>query len=104
MHHVTIFLLWFVSSVTPYYDPDQFADVRTIVQSRGFPYEEHFVTTPDGYILAVHRLRKPGLLRYRRPVILQHGVLCTSREFLINSPGGFVNESLHVIGNNLGFE
>ena len=86
------------------YDPDQFADVRTLVQSRGFLFEEHFVTTPDGYILAVHRIRHPHLQRYRRPVILQHGVLCTSREFLINSPGGSSNESHDFVGNNMGFE
>lgn len=86
------------------YDPDQFADVDTLVRSRGFLFEEHFLTTPDRYILAVHRIRHPHLRRYQRPVILQHGILCTSREFLINSPGGSFDEPKDVIGNNLAFE
>ena len=92
------------STLVSYSDPDLFADVRSIVESRGFPLEEHFVTTADGYILTVHRIRSPRLARLRRPVILQHGLLCTSREFMINAPGGFIYESTSVVGNNMAFE
>ena len=92
-------------TASPDADPDLLANVRTIVQSRGFVFEEHFLTTADGYILALHRIRHPNARqRRRRPVVLQHGVLCTSREFVINSPGGNVNESLSMVGNNIGFE
>jgi len=46
------------------------------------PVEEHWVTTEDGYILAAFRMARPGA-----PVLLlQHGILCSSWHWLINSP------------------
>lgn len=37
-------------------------------------------------------------------MILQHGLFSSSRDFVINSPGGDVDEPLDHVGNNLGFE
>ena len=40
----------------------------------GIPFERHFVTTPDKYVLQLHRLPNPG-----RPVVfLQHGILAST--------------------------
>ena len=36
----------------------------------GIPFERHFVTTADGYVLQLHRLPNPG----RPVVLLQHGI------------------------------
>lgn len=52
----------------------------------GFYVEEHFVNTPDGYILKV--LRIPGSLKsppaYGKTVVfIQHGLLCSSTDWLI---------------------
>ena len=86
------------------YDPDFGVDVPHLVNSRGFKLEVHYVTTPDGYILALHRLVNPLVRKVGRPVMLQHGLVCTSREFLINSPKASPYESPKIVGNNLGFE
>ena len=51
--------------------------------------EEHWTTTQDGYILALHRIphgkeADPGL---QRPVILvQHGLLCSSADWVVSDP------------------
>ncbi len=31
-----------------------------LITSKGYPGEEHWVTTPDGYILGLHRISGPG--------------------------------------------
>merc|ERR1719228_1511090 len=61
-----------------------------LIRSNGYPAEEHWVTTPDGYILALHRIPH-GLnnkdLEGPRPVILvQHGLLCSSADWVISTP------------------
>merc|ERR1712130_997471 len=61
-----------------------------LIRSNGYPAEEHWVTTPDGYILALHRIPH-GLtnkdLEGPRPVILvQHGLLCSSADWAISTP------------------
>lgn len=46
------------------------------------PVEEHWTTTEDGYILKLFRLPNPGA-----PVLLlQHGILCSSWHWVVNSP------------------
>jgi lysosomal acid lipase/cholesteryl ester hydrolase len=48
----------------------------------GIPVEEHWVTTEDGYILAIFRMSRPGA-----PVLLlQHGILCSAWHWMVNSP------------------
>jgi len=50
--------------------------------------ENHFITTDDGYILGVHRIPygKDPATRHlkRRPVFLQHGLLNSDADWLIN--------------------
>lgn len=43
---------------------------KTLVESDGYPVEEHTVETTDGYILTLFRIPKPG----KSPVFLQHGM------------------------------
>lgn len=48
----------------------------------GIPVEQHWATATDGYILEIFRMARPGA-----PVLLlQHGILCSSWHWLINSP------------------
>lgn len=123
-------------------DPDLYRDVPELISSRGFVCERHEVTTTDGYVLTLHRIVNPVLKSLEsspkknktisvvrshlldKPVILQHGLLSSSSDFIINSTGGdlldttmacdnpdhdFVEVGLKPdtnakVGNNLGFE
>lgn len=72
-------------------DPDEDRDAVELIESHGFNAETHYVTTEDGYILAVHRIvqkqRRPqGPNGPRKPILLQHGLLSSSVDWLINSP------------------
>ncbi|KAK0183263.1 hypothetical protein PV327_001322 [Microctonus hyperodae] len=56
-------------------------DFIGLVMSQGYPAEEHYVTTEDGYKLVIHRI--PGSQKFppskgKPIVILQHGFLCSS--------------------------
>ncbi|KAI1289711.1 Gastric triacylglycerol lipase [Halotydeus destructor] len=97
-------------------DADLDRDTLALITSRGFVCECHEVTTEDGYILTAHRIVHPKRISVDRgpPVILQHGLLSSSRDFICNSVGGGIietsNESqqssddVPSVGNNLGFE
>lgn len=55
-----------------------FKSFYEIVNENGFKFEEHKVTTKDGYILTVFRI--PGLQvnddkTGKKPILLQHGIL-----------------------------
>lgn len=76
-----------------------------LIKSRGFDVELHYVTTADGHILGVHRIVNPKSPRNGlKSVILNHGLMLSSIDFLNNAPGGHFDESLATVGNNLGFE
>lgn len=52
-----------------------------LVEKYGYPTEEHYVITEDGYILIIHRiLRSPLFKGHQRKkiVFLQHGIICSS--------------------------
>lgn len=85
-------------------DPDEFLTTPQLIVSRGYNAETHYVTTSDGYILGVHRIINPNFKGQLKPVILNHGLMSSSIDFLINSPGGSIDEDTKVVGNNLGFE
>lgn len=79
--------------------------VPELIRSRGYDCERHFVTTEDGYILQMHRIINPFLGESKTtPVLLYHGLLSSSRTFIIASEGGFPWESCEEVGSNLGFE
>ena len=86
-------------------DPDEFRSASDIIESRGFMVQTHYVTTYDGYILALHRIVNPFYKYYGKPVILQHGLIASSTDFIINAPGEDVFEKMVNVtqGRNLGF-
>ena len=60
-----------------------------IILHRGYPVEIHEITTADGYILQVHRIPygRTSFSRQsqaKRAVFLQHGLLNSDADWLIN--------------------
>lgn len=53
-----------------------------IICSHGYEIEKHVVTTSDGYILNVFRLPRTG----KEIVFLQHGLLCSSADWVVTGP------------------
>lgn len=54
----------------------------------GYPAETHTPTSFDGYLIEMHRI--PAKSSKKPPILLQHGLLSSSDEFIINYP----NQSL----------
>lgn len=73
-------------------DSDAFRTIAEIIESRGFKFEEHRIETIDGYILKIHRIVNPNVLKSSsikcRPVLLQHGFTGNSVHWLIASQDG----------------
>lgn len=61
---------------------------REIITSYGYPFEAHEVTTDDGYILTMHRIPHgiAGPSANRPAVYLQHGLLCSSADWVVSGP------------------
>uniref|UniRef100_T1JV94 Lipase n=1 Tax=Tetranychus urticae TaxID=32264 RepID=T1JV94_TETUR len=78
-------------------DPDEAATCGQLIESRGFEYEVHYVTTADGYILQNFRIinryaRESG--RNLKPVLLLHGLTNSCSNWLMNSPVAFLLANL----------
>ncbi|XP_030383250.1 lipase 1 [Scaptodrosophila lebanonensis] len=56
--------------------------VDKLIAKYGYQAEVHRVTTEDGYILTMHRIRKDGA----QPFLLQHGLVDSSAGFVIMGP------------------
>lgn len=97
-----LLLLTLVVGVFALSDPDEERSIEELIESRGFGVEVHSVTTEDGYILSVHRITsKDGSIGPLKPVILQHGLVGSASDFLVNSPHLHSNDSKY--GDTLGF-
>jgi lysosomal acid lipase/cholesteryl ester hydrolase len=60
-----------------------------LIRSQGYEAETHWVTTEDGYILAIHRIPhgKDDKGKENRPVVfLQHGLMCSSADWVVADP------------------
>lgn len=60
-----------------------------IARLQGYPIEEHSVKTKDGYILGLHRINLPssqGSSTRKPAVLLQHGLLADSANWISNGP------------------
>ncbi|CAI6364457.1 unnamed protein product [Macrosiphum euphorbiae] len=70
------------------YIPDASLSVPKIIKRHGYPSETHIVDTKDGYLLEVHRIpHGKNTKQYRKfPVLLQHGVVASSADWIINGP------------------
>ncbi|EEC20362.1 lipase, putative, partial [Ixodes scapularis] len=63
-----------------------------LIASKGYPVEEYEVSTTDGYVLGIQRIprgrNESGRPSERRktPVFLQHGLLASSTDYVLNFP------------------
>ena len=82
-------------------EPDIMMNVPDMIRFRGFIPETHQVVTKDCYILQLHRIVHPKLVnQLKKPILLQHGLMGTSADFLMNSVGGRIDDKDN---RNLGF-
>ncbi|KAN0027677.1 hypothetical protein ACTFIU_010650 [Dictyostelium citrinum] len=70
-----------ISEVNTLFDPDFNLNISQFIQKHGYPVENHFATTKDGYILSLQRIKngkkinnKNNLKKIKPAVILQHGL------------------------------
>ena len=75
-------------------DPSPKDTLASFLTRRGLPFEEHSVTTDDGYILKTHRIPNPGA----PAVYLQHGILADTWCWISNSNELGIGQSLHAAG------
>ena len=68
----------------------------------GYPAEEHYVITEDGYILSLQRIPRgrKGVEPNGGVVFLQHGLVSSSADYVMNLP----EESLGFILADLGYD
>nr|XP_022321183.1 lysosomal acid lipase/cholesteryl ester hydrolase-like isoform X2 [Crassostrea virginica] len=92
-------------------DPDEHRNVTELITSKGYPCEQHFVITKDGYILSLQRIpfSKQSPRQKGKPAILVlHGLLSCSScwvENLANESLGFMLADAGVdvwLGNSRG--
>ncbi|XP_064490284.1 gastric triacylglycerol lipase-like [Ornithodoros turicata] len=87
-------------------DPDALRNVSQLISSKGYPVEEYEVITRDGFVLNVQRIPhgrdqfpvSPG--KRREVVFLQHGLLSSSADWVMNFP----DESLGYILADAGYD
>lgn len=76
-----------------------------LIVDRGYPVEEHNVTTPDGFILTMQRIphgrNDKSSSKSTKPVVfLQHGLTMDSTNWILNGP----SDSLGYILADRGFD
>ena len=85
------------------HDPDCDYNITQMIQTKGYPCEEHKVLTSDGYILGVFRIshgKNASSTTPGRPVLLQHGLLDSSTTWVMNFP----DQSLAYILADAGYD
>ncbi|CAF1372896.1 unnamed protein product, partial [Adineta steineri] len=103
---IFILLLIFCSEIKSQiqkHDPDCDLNITQLIQSKGYPCEEHKILTNDGYILGVFRIpygRNGSLSTIGRPVLLQHGLLDSATTWVMNFP----DQSLGYILADAGYD
>jgi hypothetical protein len=87
-------------------DPDDGRDMIAITTNKGYPIEEYFVQTEDGYILGLFRIpygrsESMNAINSGKPIVhLQHGLLDSSYTFVNNFP----SQSLAFILADAGYD
>jgi lysosomal acid lipase/cholesteryl ester hydrolase len=62
--------------------------------------ETHTVTTKDGYILEIHRItgtKSNSNPAHKRVVFLQHGLLCSSMDWVLAGPEKGLGKSINAM-------
>ncbi len=60
-----------------------------IIKRHGYPAEQHIIQSEDGYLLEYHRIphgKNAPAANKSYPVLLHHGLTCTSIVWIINGP------------------
>ncbi|KAJ3658403.1 hypothetical protein Zmor_010142 [Zophobas morio] len=67
---------------------DTWLSVPEIITKYGYPCEEYHITTPDNYILTLHRIPhgKNSKVTPSEVAYLQHGILSSSADWIISGP------------------
>ncbi|XP_047027848.1 lipase 3-like [Helicoverpa zea] len=74
---------------------EAYMTVPSLIKAAGYPVEKHRVTTPDGYVLQMHRIpagrrsaRRTGDLnaKGKKAILIIHGLLGGSSDFVIMGP------------------
>lgn len=71
-----------------------------LIRSWGYPVEEHYVITPDGYIISVHRIPPRNGAAGRPPVFLGHCLVGSSAIWSFGPP----KDSLAYILSDAGYD
>ena len=72
--------------------PELGMTVPELIRYWNYPVEEHHIRTDDGYLLTIHRIphgrhnNNTSAGKDRPVVFLQHGLLCSSSNWVINLP------------------
>ncbi|XP_068205750.1 lipase lipl-4-like isoform X2 [Palaemon carinicauda] len=96
---------------SPKLHPHTLLPTPDLIRVRGYPAEVHRVVTEDGYILELHRIPFSPRSSPRdtinnqgqkepRVVFIQHCVLCSSADFVMNDP----NQALAFILSDAGYD
>lgn len=85
-------------------DADVGVPIRTLVEEKGYPFEEYTCETKDGYLLTMHRIPHgkdaDPTSEARPPVLLKHGVLDSSYTWVANAP----DQSLGFLAADAGYD
>lgn len=72
------------------FDPDMFRNVSELITCKGYPVEDHTVQTSDGFVLSMQRIPHGRNVLYKQEkkgvVLLVHGMLGTSADWVLNFP------------------
>lgn len=72
------------------------------IRREGYPVERHTVITTDGYNLTLHRIpysinEDPSAVTRKPAVLVQHGVLCSSTDWVIAGRNSSLGEFQKII-------
>jgi len=94
------------------FDPNWERSTTEYIEAKGYRAEDHFVTTPDGYILGLHRIpatqstdnadgADPATETPLRPVLIIHGFMQSSEAFAIRQKA---SDSLPLVLADAGYD
>ncbi|XP_047004161.1 lipase 3-like [Schistocerca americana] len=68
--------------------PDIDLETPELIQKYGYPVEEHFVTTADGYILRMYRIPSSPKATYpsKYPILVMHGLESSAADWVVMGP------------------